>query len=91
MDGFQLAQEKVRSDRYDLIILDEITYLPLYNFLEVEKIVELIQNKPDRLSIILTGRDAHPRLVEIADTVSVIEPAKHAYEQGIKAQKGIEF
>jgi cob(I)alamin adenosyltransferase len=91
LDGFQLAQEKVRSDRYDLIILDEITYLPLYNFLEVEKIVELIQNKPDRLSIILTGRDAHPRLVEIADTVSVIEPAKHAYEQGIKAQKGIEF
>lgn len=90
-EGFQLAIEKVKSDRYDLIILDEITYLPLYDFLDVEKIVELIQNKPERLSIILTGRDAHPRLVEIADTVSVIEPAKHAYEQGIKAQKGIEF
>lgn len=91
LDGFQLAQEKVESDRYDLVILDEITYLPLYNFLDVEKIVELIQNKPERLSIILTGRDAHERLVEIADTVSVIEPFKHAYEQGIKAQKGIEF
>jgi cob(I)alamin adenosyltransferase len=91
LDGFKLAQEKVGSDRYDLIILDEITYLPLYNFLDVEEIVELIQNKPERLSIILTGRDAHPRLVEIADTVSVIEPAKHAFEQGIKAQKGIEF
>ena len=63
----------------------------LYDFLDVEKIVELIQNKPERLSIILTGRDAHPRLVEIADTVSVMEPVKHAYEQGIKAQKGIEF
>lgn len=91
LDGFQLAQEKVESDHYDLIILDEITYLPLYDFLDVEKIVELIKNKPERLSIILTGRDAHPRLVEMADTVSVIEPAKHAYEQGIKAQKGIEF
>lgn len=91
LDGFQLAQEKVGSDHYDLIILDEITYLPLYDFLDVEKIVELIKNKPERLSIILTGRDAHPRLVEMADTVSVIEPAKHAYEQGIKAQKGIEF
>ena len=91
LDGFKLAEEKVKSNCYDLIILDEITYLPLYNFLEVEKIVELIQNKPERLSIILTGRDAHPGLVEIADTVSVIEPAKHAYEQGIKAQKGIEF
>ena len=91
MEGFQLAQEKVESDQYDLIILDEITYLPHYDFLDVEKIVELVQNKPKRLSIILTGRDAHPRLVEIADTVSVIEPSKHAYEQGIKAQKGIEF
>jgi len=91
LDGFKLAQEKVKSDSYDLIILDEITYLPLYDFLDVEKIVELIQDKPKRLSIILTGRDAHARLIEIADTVSVIEPAKHAYEQGIKAQKGIEF
>ena len=91
LEGFQLAKEKVESDRYDLIILDEITYLPLYDFLDVEKIVELIKNKPKRLSIILTGREADPRLVEIADTVSVIEPAKHAYEQGIKAQKGIEF
>ena len=91
VDGFQMAKEQVESDRYDLIILDEITYLPLYDFLDVEKIVELIKNKPERLSIILTGRDAHPRLVEIADTVSVIEPAKHAFEQGIKAQKGIEF
>ena len=91
LEGFQLAQEKVTSDRYDLIILDEITYLPLYDFLDVEKIVKLIQDKPERLSIILTGRDAHARLIEIADTVSVIEPAKHAYEQGIKAQKGIEF
>lgn len=91
LEGFQLAQEKVESDQYDLIILDEITYLPHYDFLDVEKIVELVQNKPKRLSIILTGRDAHPRLVEIADTVSVIEPSKHAYEQGIKAQKGIEF
>ncbi len=91
LEGFQLAIDKINSDQYDLIILDEITYLPLYDFLDVEKIVELIQNKPERLSIILTGRDAHSRLIEIADTVSVIEPAKHAYDQGIKAQKGIEF
>jgi cob(I)alamin adenosyltransferase len=91
LEGFELAREKVASDRYDLIILDEITYLPHYGFLDVEKIVELIENRPERLSIILTGRDADPRLVEIADTVSGIEAIKHAYEQGIKAQKGIEF
>jgi cob(I)alamin adenosyltransferase len=91
LEGFQLAKELVASDSYDLVILDEITYLPLYDFLDVEKIVELIRNKPKRLSIIMTGRDAHPRLIDIADTVSVMEPVKHAYNQGIKAQKGIEF
>lgn len=90
-EGFELARTAVESDKYDLIILDEITYLPLYDFLDVEKIVELIVNKPDRLSLILTGRDADSKIMEVADTVSVIEPFKHAYEQGIKAQKGIEF
>jgi cob(I)alamin adenosyltransferase len=57
----------------------------------VERIVELLQNKPQRLSVIMTGRNADPLLIAIADTVSVIESVKHGYEQGIKAQKGIEF
>jgi len=90
-EGFALAKEKIESDQYDLIILDEITYLPLFGFLDVQKIVEVIKNKPERLSIIMTGRDADPALVDIADTVSVIEPRKHAFENGVKAQKGIEF
>jgi cob(I)alamin adenosyltransferase len=90
-EGFALAREMVASDRYDLLILDEITYLPLYDFLDVEEIVELLENRPPRLSVILTGREAHPRLVAIADTVSSVESVKHAYQQGIKAQSGIEF
>ncbi|WP_136807799.1 cob(I)yrinic acid a,c-diamide adenosyltransferase [Desulfosediminicola flagellatus] len=90
-EGFALAKEKIESDEYDLIILDEITYLPLFGFLEVEKIVDLVTNKPERLTIIMTGRDAHESLVEIADTVSVIDPVKHAYDQGIKAQRGVEY
>lgn len=90
-EGFLLAMEKVKCDEYDLIILDEVTYLPLYDFLNVSKIVELIENKPERLTIILTGRDADPQIIAAADTVTVMEPIKHAYENGIKAQKGIEF
>ncbi len=90
-EGFELAKEKVDSGQYDLIVLDEITYLPMYDFLEEKKIVELIQNKPENLSLILTGRGASPELMEVADTVSEIRVIKHAYEQGIKAQKGIEF
>lgn len=91
LEGFELAQKQVASDKYDLIILDEITYLPLYDFLDVEKVVELIRNKPERLSIILTGREADPRLLDVADTATDMQATKHAYEQGIKAQKGIEF
>lgn len=90
-DGFQLALEKVKSDEYDLIVLDEITYLPLYDFLKVDRIADLIENKPERLSIIITGREASPELIEIADTVTMMEPVKHAYEAGVMAQKGIEF
>lgn len=90
-EGFLLAEEKVMSDQYDLVVLDEITYLPMYDFLEVEKIVDLIKRRPTRLSLILTGRNAAPELMAVADTVTNMTVVKHAFEQGIKAQKGIEY
>ena len=76
---------------FDLVVLDELTYLPALSFLPVEKIVETLKAKPERLSIIVTGRNAPQELVELADTVSDITVVKHAYQQGIKAQKGVEF
>lgn len=90
-EGFDLAKEKINSDYYDLIILDEITYLPQFDFLLVGEIVDVIRNKPQRLSIIMTGRGAASELLEIADTVTDMQAVKHAYAEGIKAQKGIEF
>ncbi len=90
-EGFALAQQKVTSDVYDLIILDEITYLPRYGFVSVEDIVALVESKPRRLSIILTGRGAHKDLLAIADTVTEMRAVKHAYELGVTAQPGIEF
>lgn len=89
--GFLLASEKMLSDRFDLVILDEITYLPLYGFLEVEKIVDLLNNKPEGLSVVLTGRNADKDLISVADTVTSMEVVKHAYNQGMRAQKGIEY
>ena len=90
-EGFALAAEVIASDRYDLVVLDELTYLPNLGFLAVDEIVETLKAKPERLTIIITGRDAPQELVELADTVSDIAAVKHAFKQGIKAQKGVEF
>ncbi len=90
-EGFELAKQKVLSDEFNLIILDEITYLPIYDFLDVQEIIDLLKERPGRLTVILTGRDAHADLIDLADTVTRMDPVKHAFESGIKAQKGIEF
>jgi len=90
-EGFALARELIESDRFDLVILDELTYLPSLGLLPVETIIETIGNKPRRLTVIITGRNAAPELVDLADTVSEITVVKHAYQSGIKAQKGVEF
>ncbi len=89
--GFELAKEKINSDKYDLIILDEITYLTNYKFIDIEELLTILNNKPDRLNIILTGRDADSKLIEIADTVTEMKKIKHCFDDGIKAKKGIEF
>jgi cob(I)alamin adenosyltransferase len=89
--GFALAEKLIAEDVYDLLILDELTYLPQLDFLPVARIVAALKSKPQRLSIIITGRNAAPELIEIADTVSDIRVIKHAFSTGIKAQKGVEF
>lgn len=89
--GFELAKEKISSDRYDLLILDELTYLPQFGFIPVDEIVAALRNKPPRLTIVITGRKAQQDLIEIADTVTDMQSLKHAYQDGIKAQKGVEY
>ena len=89
--GFLLAKEKIESENYDLIILDELTYLPNYNFLDVDEIISVLKNKPKNLNIIITGRDAKKELIDIADTVTEMKAVKHAFDNGVKAIKGLEF
>jgi len=89
--GFKLAKEKIMSRNYDLVVLDEITYLTNYKFIEIEELIDLITGRPDDLDIVLTGRDADVRLIEIADTVTEMLKIKHSFDNGIKAKKGLEF
>jgi cob(I)alamin adenosyltransferase len=90
-DAWQAAKEKILSGGYDIVILDEINYALSYGFLPVEDVVEFLRAKPPMLHVILTGRDAKPEIIEIADMVTEMRQIKHPFEQGIFAQKGIEF
>jgi cob(I)alamin adenosyltransferase len=85
------AEEAVLSGEWDLVVLDEINYAIGYKMLDPERVAEVLRRKPEMLHVILTGRNAHPTLVELADTVTEMKEVKHAYQRGIIAQRGIEF
>ena len=74
-----------------MIILDEINNMIDYGLIDVEEAIAVLRERPKRLSIILTGRNAHPKIIEMADLVTEMKEIKHPYKKGIKAQKGIEF
>ena len=85
------AQEKILSGAYDVVVLDEINYARGYGFLPLQDVVEFLRNKPAMLHEVLTGRNAKPEIVEIADLVTEMRQVKHPFAQGIGAQRGIEF
>ena len=90
-EAWKRVENEVMSDKWDLIVLDEINYAIHFEMLDVEKVAGLIRNRPARLNMILTGRYARQELIDLADTVTEMTLVKHAYEKGIKARKGIEF
>ncbi len=89
--SWKQAENEILSDKYDMVILDEINYVINFGLLPVDKMLTLLEKKPNRLHIILTGRNAHEKVIERADLVTEMVEIKHQYSKGIKAQKGIEF
>jgi len=81
----------ILSGEWDLVVLDEINYAIGYKMLDPETVADVLRHKPEMTHVILTGRNAHPILVELADTVTEMREVKHAYQKGILAQRGIEF
>jgi cob(I)alamin adenosyltransferase len=86
-----LACQKTQSGSWDVLILDEINNAIKLGLLEIKDVVDLIRNKPEKLHLILTGRDAHPDILALADMVTEMRCVKHPYDRGIPAQKGIDF
>ena len=86
-----MAKEKLASGDYDLLILDELTYAVTYGWVSAQEVVDGITGRAPNTNVVITGRNAAPELIEIADTVTEMTMVKHAYERGIKARKGIEY
>jgi cob(I)alamin adenosyltransferase len=90
-DAIDLVHEKLATGPYDLLILDEINNALKLKLVDLEQVLEILQEKPPLMHMILTGRDAHPQVIELADTVSEIQEIKHAFRKGIEPQPGIDY
>jgi len=89
--AWEVAAGMIRSGAYDLVILDEMTYIVKYGWVPVGPVVEVLSGRPQRTNVIVTGRNAPPEVIELADTVTEMVKVKHAYDQNIRARKGIEY
>ncbi|MCW6031181.1 cob(I)yrinic acid a,c-diamide adenosyltransferase [Pantoea sp. JK] len=88
---WQQARRMIADDSVDLVILDEITYMVSMDYLDLNELVEVLQQRPAQQSVIITGRGCHRTLLDLADTVTEMRPVKHAFDAGIQAQQGIDW
>lgn len=90
-DAWNFAKNVILSAKYQMVVLDELTYLIKYKMVNEEEIINFLANRPEGMHIIVTGRDASESLIKSADLVTEMLSIKHPYDDGVKAQKGIEY
>jgi cob(I)alamin adenosyltransferase len=88
---WDLCKQKIESGEYDIVALDEITYPLIYGWLDMDEVIETLRNRPDSLHVVLTGREAPQALLDYADLVTEMREVKHPFQEGIKAQPGVDF
>jgi cob(I)alamin adenosyltransferase len=89
--AWEVAAAKLASGQYDLLILDELTYAITYGWVPIEQVISGLRDRAPATNVVVTGRDAAPELVEIADTVTEMRKVKHVFDRGVTAKKGIEY
>ena len=89
--AWEVARAKLTSGDYQLLILDELTYAVKYGWVPVEEVVDALQQRSPVTNVVVTGRDCPDEIVAVADTVTEMRKVKHAYDDGVKAIKGIEY
>ena len=91
LEQWQEAQKRIMSGKYDMVVLDELTYPLKFDWIPVNEVIEVLKHRPVNLHVIITGRDAPQALIDFADTAVDMSDIKHHFRQGIKAQQGIEL
>ncbi|WMC12389.1 cob(I)yrinic acid a,c-diamide adenosyltransferase [Oceanimonas pelagia] len=87
-----LPAEKMLADpSIDLVLLDELTYMVAYHYLDLDRVLTALKNRPAHQHVVITGRGCHRAIIELADTVSEVQSVKHAFEAGVKAQQGFDY
>jgi len=90
-EGWARAAGLIAAGEHQLIVLDELTYLCTWGWLDVDDVVAAVRDRPEHVNVVITGRDAPKELIAIADTVTEMREIKHAYQQGIVASRGIDY
>ena len=91
LQGLKEVTEIILSEKYDMVVLDEVTIALFYNLFSTADLIKILINKPENTEIIITGRYAPDELIKIADLVTEMKEIKHYYTKGVEARKGIEF
>ena len=89
--GWQRAAALVRAGEHQLVVLDELTYLMNWGWIDADEVVRTLAERPSTVNVVVTGRDASQALIDIADTVTEMRNVKHAYDRGIAAKRGIDY
>lgn len=90
-EAIQISREKILSEKYDIIILDEINYAVNLGLVEMQQVLDLIKNKPQKVSLVLTGNHVKQEIIDAADLVTEMKEIKHPFQRGMRAKKGIDF
>ncbi|WP_394147318.1 cob(I)yrinic acid a,c-diamide adenosyltransferase [Shewanella atlantica] len=91
MEAWTAAEKLLQDESLDCIMLDELTYMVSYHYLDVDRVIEALKKRPPMQHVIITGRACHRAIIDLADTVSEVKPIKHAFDSGVKAQPGFDY